>query len=80
MNIKKGDNIIVLAGKDKGKSGTVLRSFPKENRVLIEGVNVKKKHLRPRKKGDKGSTVSIPHPIDVSNVRRKDTVKKKVKK
>lgn len=68
MKIKKGDNIIVIAGKDKGKKGKITRVFPKENRVLVENVNLKKHHQKPRKSGEKGQIISVAAPIDVSNV------------
>ena len=68
MHVKKGDKVIVLAGKDKGKSGAILRAFPKENRVLVEGVNTKKVHQRARGKG-KGSIVEKIFPIHASNVK-----------
>jgi large subunit ribosomal protein L24 len=68
MKIKKDDNVIVLTGKDKGKSGKVLKSFPKENKVLVSGINVFKKHQRPTKQGQKGQVVEKNGPIHVSNV------------
>lgn len=68
MKIKKNDNVIVLAGKDKGTKGKVLKAFPKLNKVVVEGVNVAKKHVRPRTSGKKGEVVQKPMPIDVSNV------------
>jgi large subunit ribosomal protein L24 len=68
MKIKKGDNIIVIAGKDKGKTGKVVMSFPKDNKVLVEGVNVYKKHQRPTKSGTKGQVIDKTMPINVSNV------------
>ena len=67
MKIKKGDKILVIAGKDKGKTGGVERAFPKILKVLVEGVNTKKKHQKGR--GDKkGQIVEKQYPIDVSNV------------
>lgn len=68
MNIKKGDNVKVLVGKDKGKTGKVVRSFPKDDMVLIEGLNLKKRHQRARKQGAKGQVVDMAAPIHVSNV------------
>lgn len=70
MKIKKGDNVIVLTGKDKGKSGKVVRAFPREDRVLVEGVNIKKVHEKPKKKGAKGQIVEKAYPIHVSNVKK----------
>ncbi|MBI3632813.1 MAG: 50S ribosomal protein L24, partial [Candidatus Vogelbacteria bacterium] len=68
MAIKKGDNIIVLSGKDKGKKSKVLRSFPKTGKILVEAVNMVKKHMKKRKEGEKGQVVSVALPIDASNV------------
>lgn len=68
MNIKKGDNVIVITGKDKGKTGKVEFAFPKEQKVLILGVNIKKSHQRPKKSNEKGQIVEKPMPIHVSNV------------
>jgi large subunit ribosomal protein L24 len=71
MSIKKGDTVLVLKGKDRTKSGKVVRVFPKMNKVLVEGINMVKKHKRPTKQGEKGQTVSVARPIDRSNVRVK---------
>lgn len=68
MKIKKGDNIIVIAGKDKGKTGKVVMSFPKDNKVLVEGVNMQKKHQKARKSGTKGQIVEKAMPVNASNV------------
>lgn len=72
MKIKKNDNVIVIAGKDKGKSGKVIKAMPSEGKVVVESVNIKKKHMRPRKSGQKGQIVEIAAPIHVSNVMIKD--------
>lgn len=69
MHVKKGDNVVVLAGKDKGKVGKILRAFPKEDAVLVEGVNVKKVHERAKKTGAKGAVIEKNFPIHVSNVK-----------
>ncbi|MFZ2484794.1 MAG: 50S ribosomal protein L24 [Minisyncoccia bacterium] len=69
MHVKKGDNIIVLAGKDKGKTGKILRALPKEDQVLVEGVNIKKVHERAKKSGAKGTIIEKSFPIHVSNVK-----------
>lgn len=71
MQIKKGDNVKVLVGKDAGKSGKVVRAFPKLEKVLVEGVNLKKRHQRARKQGAKGQIVEVATPIHVSNVSKK---------
>ena len=69
MKIKKDDKVIVLTGKDKGKTGTVTKSFPKEGKVLVSGVNVLKVHQKPRKGGEKGQIIDKTMPINVSNVK-----------
>jgi large subunit ribosomal protein L24 len=70
MKIKKGDKVIVITGKDKGKSGVVLRAFPKLDQVLIEGINKKKLHKRPKKSNEKGKIIEQATPINVSNVKK----------
>jgi len=69
MKIRKDDTVLIISGKDKGKKGKVLKAFPKKRKVLVEGVNIRKKHIRPRREGEKGQIVEIPTPIDVSNVK-----------
>lgn len=71
LSIKKGDSITVITGKDAGKSGKVVKVFPKENRLLVEGINMFKKHKRPTKQGEKGQIVSVPRSIHRSNVVKK---------
>ncbi len=68
MHVKKDDKVIVLAGKDKGKTGTVVKAFPKENKVIVSGVHVMKTHQKPRKGGEKGQIIDKAMPIHVSNV------------
>ena len=68
--IKKDDKVTVIKGSDKGKSGTVTRAFPKTNQVIIEGVNMKKKHQKPRRSGEKGQMVSFAAPMNASNVKK----------
>lgn len=68
MKIRKNDNVIVISGKNRGKIGKVLRALPKENQVLIAGVNVIKVHSRPKKSGTKGQIIDKAMPIHVSNV------------
>lgn len=68
MNIKKGDTVVVIAGKDNGKKGKVLEVSPKTNRVVVEDVNVLVKHKKPRSAQDKGGIIKSEHPIDASNV------------
>jgi large subunit ribosomal protein L24 len=69
MNIKKGDTVIILSGDDKGKTAKVTKAFPRENKILVEGVNVMKRHERPRKQGQKGQVVEKAMPIYSSKVR-----------
>lgn len=59
---------MVISGKDKGKTGTVTTAFPKENRVLVEGINIKKKHQKPRRGGQKGQIIDMAFPLHASNV------------
>ena len=68
MKLKKGDKVIAVAGKDKGKSGKIVHVLVKENKVIVEGLNMMKKHQRPRKSGEKGSVKSIEMPMSASNV------------
>ncbi len=77
MKIKKGDNVIVVSGKDKGKSGKVLRAMPRLDRVIVEGVNVIKAHKRPTKAGTKGQIIDKTMPVHVSNVMIVDPQTKK---
>ena len=62
MKIRKGDNVIVLTGKDRGKSGKVLQSLPKNEQVVVESINLRKKHSRPRKQGEKGQMIEKSFP------------------
>jgi len=71
MHIKKGDTVIILSGDDKGKSGKVLRAFPKLGKIVIEGINTVKKHERARKQGQKGQVVERPMPMHASKVAKK---------
>ncbi|MFA5098878.1 MAG: 50S ribosomal protein L24 [Candidatus Paceibacterota bacterium] len=68
MKIKKDDNIKIIAGKDKNKTGKILKVLIKKERVLIDGLNLYKKHVRPKRQGEKGETVLVPRPINISNV------------
>lgn len=68
MKIKKGDNVIVVSGKDKGKSGVVFEALPQRESVVIEGVNVVKRHQKGGSRGSKGQIVERPMPLHVSNV------------
>jgi large subunit ribosomal protein L24 len=66
--IKKGDTVVILAGKDKGKRGKVLRVVPKTGKVIVEGLNILKKHQKPTKEAPQGGVIETPGPIDRSNV------------
>ena len=68
MNVKVNDNVLVIAGKDKGVQGKVLATSPKANTVTVEGVRIQKKHQRARKANETSEIVSKPGPIDASNV------------
>lgn len=68
MKIKKGDIVKILSGKDRGKTGKVIRLFPKKKRVMVEGINVYKKHVRPKRQNEKGEIVEVARPINISNV------------
>lgn len=72
MKLKKGDNIIVITGKDKGKKGKIVSVLVAENKVVAEGINMMKKHQRPRKSGEKGSKINVAMPIHASNVKKID--------
>lgn len=68
MKIRKGDNVIVIAGKDKGKTGVVLRAMPKSDQVVIEGINTITKHQKNRSAGSQGQVIEKNAPVHVSNV------------
>ena len=68
MRVKKGDTVVVIAGKDKGKKGTVVKVMPKTNRVLVEGVNVITKHQKPTAMNPQGGIINKEAPIHISNV------------
>ena len=68
MKVKKGDTVQVLSGNDKGKKGEVLEVIPKDSKVVVKGVNVRKKHIKPRKQGDEGGIIPVECAIDSSKV------------
>ncbi len=68
MKIKSGDKVKIIAGKDKGKTGTVLRSFPGKNKVIVEGVNLVKRHQKNSQNKSQSKIIERNLPIDVSNV------------
>ena len=87
MKVKVGDNVKVIAGKDKGKTGRVIKTLKKDNKVVVEGINIIKKHVKPNRMNEVGSIQEREAPIHVSNVKveveekaTKKTTKKSEKK
>jgi large subunit ribosomal protein L24 len=68
MKIRKGDRVVVLSGKDKGREGTVVFAYPDKGRVIVEGANVAKRHQKPTRQTQQGGIIDKEMPIDVSNV------------
>ena len=68
MRVKKDDNVIVISGNFKGKSGKILKVFPKKDRVIVEGVNLRKRHTKANQKNPQGGIIEKESPIDASNV------------
>ncbi|MDE2188201.1 MAG: 50S ribosomal protein L24 [Patescibacteria group bacterium] len=77
MNIKKGDTVKILSGDDRGKTGKVVAAFPRDGKILVDGINMMKKHERARKEGQKGQVVERAMPIHVSNAANASESKKK---
>ena len=73
MNIKKGDTVLIIAGKDKGKDGVVSRAMPQVSKVIVEGHNIVKKHVRPQGQTRQGGVIEKAMPLHVSNVMLKCT-------
>lgn len=69
MKLKKGDKVLVISGKDKGKTGKVTKALPRFRKIVVEEVNIKKKHQRSKKEGQKGQVIQIAMPVDVSVVK-----------
>ncbi len=69
MKIKKGDTVLIISGKDRGRTGKVFKAFPKRRGILVEGINLKKKHVRPKREGEKGQVIQMPAVLDISNVK-----------
>lgn len=69
MKIKKDDTVLIISGKDRGRKGKVIKSFPKQSKISVEGINLVKKHRRPRNEREKGQVIELPKPIDISNVK-----------
>tara|TARA_B100000700_G_C14936450_1_gene804571 strand:+ start:597 stop:902 length:306 start_codon:yes stop_codon:yes gene_type:complete len=68
MKIIKGDSVRIMTGNDKGKEGRVLKSYPVKNKILVEGINIVKKHVRPSQENPQGGITEKEMPIDISNV------------
>jgi large subunit ribosomal protein L24 len=68
MKIKKGDKVKIIAGKDEGKEGKILQVLLDRNRVIVEGLNLLVKHVKPRRDGEKGQRIQTPGPLNISNV------------
>lgn len=67
MKIKKNDTVKIITGKDRGKTGKVIKIFPIKGRILVEGLNLFKKHVKPRREGEKGQVIEVPRPLTASN-------------
>jgi len=70
MKIKKGDKVQVITGKDKGKTGPVVKALPQLDMVVVEGINMRKKHMKPKQQGKKGQVIEKAVPLHVSNVKK----------
>lgn len=69
MKLKKDDIVLIISGKDRGKKSKILKSFPKQGKIVVDGVNIRKKHVRPKQSGEKGQVVESFGPIDISNTK-----------
>lgn len=69
MKIKKDDTVLVISGKDRGKTGKVEKALPRLRKIVIPGINIRKKHLKPSKKHPKGGVMEFPAPFNISNVK-----------
>ncbi|MBN1928584.1 MAG: 50S ribosomal protein L24 [Chlorobiaceae bacterium] len=70
LHVKKNDDVVVIAGNDKGKSGKVLKVYPQKGRVIVEGVNIRKRHMRPTQAMPQGTIIEREFPIHASNVKK----------
>ena len=68
MRVRKGDNVQILSGNDKGKTGEVLEVIPKADKIIVKGANIRKKHVKPRKQGEEGGIISVECAMPVSKV------------
>lgn len=69
MKLKKGDTVLIISGKDRGRTGKVLKSLPRIGKVVIEGMNIKNKHVKPKRQEEKGQMVKLSAPMDMSNAK-----------
>jgi len=69
MKIHKGDQVLVISGKDRGRKSKIIKVLSKEGKVVIEGINLRKKHVKPKKSGEKGQIVETPAPLNVSDLK-----------
>ena len=70
LHVKKNDSVVVISGNDKGKAGKILKVFPLKARVIVEGVNIRKRHMRPTQGQPQGSIIEREFPIHASNVKK----------
>lgn len=69
MRIRKNDQVLIISGKDRGRKAKVIEALPKQGGLLIEGINLRKKHVKPKKSGEKGQIVETPAPLNASDVK-----------
>jgi len=69
MKIKKEDQVVIISGKNRGKKGKVIRTLPRESKIVVEGANLVKKSVRSKRSGEKGQIVEMPSPLHISNVK-----------
>ena len=69
MKLKAGDQVLIISGKDRGRKGKITRTLPTEGKVVVEGINIHKKHAKPKKQGQKGQKIELAAPFDSSNVK-----------
>lgn len=80
VHVKKGDKVVILTGRDKGKKGTILEVLPKKQRVVVDGINIVKKHQKPKPPAEEGGIKEIPASIHASNVKKVESTEKASKK
>jgi large subunit ribosomal protein L24 len=80
IRLQKGDTVVVISGKEKGKTGKVVTTHPTENKVTVEGINIVKKHVKPNKQYPQGGIIDVTKPIDVSKVAIVEATSKKPSK